>query len=143
MAFSLHILPQDRLAVVRYGPAITGLDVVHAAEGVLTHEAWEPTYNVAVDWRDVRHLVLEPEHVTQLRETTRHLRDHLGPGRTAALIRRDADEVAAAVLLLRAWRHPDRARRIFRNVAAAEAWLGLTPGLLRLPTEPMPQETGP
>jgi hypothetical protein len=131
MAFDLRVYPADRLAVVRLGPSVTGLDLVRASEALLTDESWAPTFRVVWDWRRVAEVLLLPEDVDLLRRRTRALRERLGSGQTAHLVEREDDEATAVMLGLRAWKPPHRERRVFRRATEAAAWLGISPRRLR------------
>ncbi len=131
MAFSIRYHRAQAFSVVRYGPVVTGADLVRSIESLVAGEDWRPTDRVALDWRGVHRVELVPEEVDRLRRRSQQLAPFLGPGQTAILIARDEDEVTAVMLKLRAWRHPGRAREVFRRATAAAAWLGVSPRLLR------------
>jgi hypothetical protein len=134
MAFSIRYDRANALVVVRYSEVVTGTDLVRSIELIVAGEDWRPTDCVVLDWRVVRQVELVPEEVERLRRRSKQLAPFLGPGQTAIIVAREQDEVTAAMLAVRAWRHPGRAREIFRRVSAAAAWLGVPPSLLRSPT---------
>src|SRR5688572_16221773 len=123
MGYSVHVLPEHRLAVVRLTDEVDGPEILRAMRALFLDRRWRPGCRVLWDARAVRVLDLLPEHLPTFAETSAELADRTGPGRSAVLGRGLHDEITVRLLDLRRRGHPDRELRAFSTWRDAAAWL--------------------
>src|SRR5688572_15237514 len=85
MGYSVHVLPEHRLAVVRLTDEVDGPEILRAMRALFLDRRWRPGCRVLWDARAVRVLDLLPEHLPTFAETSAELADRTGPGRSAVL----------------------------------------------------------
>ena len=135
MGHLARVLAEARLGVVTLSGAVDGRGLLLAMADVFLDPRWEPGFDVVWDGRAIRELDLVPADLVRVRKMTTQVRDRMGPGRAAILVRGELDEMAAALLEKRSGKLPERTVRTFRQAAEAAAWLGVGAGLI----EPSPQ----
>lgn len=135
MGYSVRVLPEHRLAVVRLSGYVEGFELIRALDALYRAPGLEPGYRTAWDARRVHVLDLLPLHVASLSEATERVDPRLGVGRTAVLGRGERDEVTLRLLTLRYRRTRQRRVRAFTRVDEAAAWLHVPADALEGPPE--------
>lgn len=125
MTYVYQIYPEHRLAITLYHGAVNGEDVAHAMDAVFLDERWQPGYAAVWDIRTIEALIIVPEGVKAIAEKTKDLREQIGGGKAAILVRRSMDHTIAALLTRRRLTGPEREVQTFRQAEEAEAWLGM------------------
>jgi hypothetical protein len=125
MGYSIHVLPEHRLGVVRLYDRVDGAALIETF-GLLVHDAdWEPGFSSVWDARLVRALAMSPEDPPRFAEVQGALSGPHGPGRTAVLTRHTLDETTTRVLRIKWAGGPGRQIQGFLDRADAAAWLGV------------------
>ena len=130
MGFSVRVLPEHRLAVVRLGDYVEGFGLVRALEALYRTPGFRPGFSTVWDARDIRVLDLLPAHIAMVEAALARIPSRFGTGRTAVVGRGETDDITARLLTLR-YRKARRPRvRIATGAADAAAWLGVPPDVL-------------
>lgn len=125
-----RVLPAHALAHVRLDGVVTGGDLSRAVGRLLRDPAWVPGYGVLWDVRGAARLWLEPADVGLAATFPARFGARRGGGRDAVLVGRDAWEDLARLFAVKTRGCPGQETRVFRDAAAAAAWLGVPPELL-------------
>lgn len=123
MPYTVDVLPERQLGVVRFSGTVTGETILQAVRELCTSEEWKPTYHSLWDARQIGALAVSPLEVAGVLDQVRHFEDHLAPGRTAAVVG-DRIEYALAQMFFLKGDTGLRERKVFYSLDEALGWIG-------------------
>jgi hypothetical protein len=101
--------------------------IMEAVRVLLQHPEWERGLPVLWDLTQIRSLAVTPESLRGLAAADSALMEEAGPGRTALVMRPNADfDLGTLYTLL--IRNPIRTHRVFDSTDEARRWLSDEPG---------------
>ena len=148
MPYRHQLYPDHRLGIIRLTGSIFGADLTRAIRDLYDDPEWDPAYSSLWDFRGVTMLALLPRDSASISRLFRTFDDRLAaPGRTAVIVSRQIDRLAAKLILRRRERYVRRPAKVFfsfgspepgapdRAVLQAAAWL-------MVPVEILEREAG-
>lgn len=133
MPFVLRLHPEHRLAVVAFSGVVDEAEAFVATGELVLHQPQAAGLDVVWDGRAVERVDTTTAAEARVAAVGGHLDAYLGEGRSAALLRPDADAETALLLGGLGWGHPGREVRTFDDAAGAAAWLGVPPEVIDEP----------
>lgn len=127
MPYEIDIDPANGLARIYFRcTTLFGEGIVEAAQAVFFHPLWERGFSTLWLTEEVKSIVVLPKHVEAYEAAAPGIRAKRGPGRSAVVTSKFEVELTALMLALKTAgdaKGSDRSFRLFKDVAAAEAWL--------------------
>ena len=123
MAHTLLVAPERRLAVIWLDGSVATDDIVAGLSALVARPAWEPAFDLVWDGRGIEMLLVDEAGLDAISTLTDAIRERLGTGRSAVVVRRDIDRAIAKLIRFRG-RERKREFRVFDALDEALAWIG-------------------
>ncbi len=129
MGYTWLGLEESRLGFGRLEGVVTGREILDAAHRFFSDPDWRAGDLLLWDNRGIMKLAITPEEAGEILERARALKQHLGDGRAAAVIKSDL-RMMGEHLIQMSELDPERVR-LFGSLKKAAEWLGIPVDLVR------------